>query len=112
MRYRLANASLFLDGSYIPVHVTGDHADRVVAFARRHGNAWCMLVVPRITQPIAPPEQPPIAQVWGDTALEIPDGMPLSWRNVMTSEEPTSLHIADIFSAVPFALLVPLEQER
>ena len=105
LRFRMRNATLFTAGSYEPVYVTGEHADRVVAFARRHENRVVMLVVPRITAEIAPPEMLPIGAVWGDTRLDLADGMPLVWRNVLTGEEPASVGIADVFGSVPFALL-------
>lgn len=108
LRHRSANAALFTDGEYIPVHATGEHADRVVAFARHREGQWTLLAVPRITAAMAPPEQPPVGSVWGDTALDLPEGMPLSWRNVLTSEEPLSMMLADVFRTIPYAVLEPL----
>jgi (1->4)-alpha-D-glucan 1-alpha-D-glucosylmutase len=107
LRFRAAHASLFANGDYIPVYVTGEHADKVLAFARHHEADWCMIVVPRLTAELAPPEHLPTGSTWGDTALDPADGMPLTWRNVLTGEEPLSLDLSDIFSAVPFAVLEP-----
>jgi (1->4)-alpha-D-glucan 1-alpha-D-glucosylmutase len=107
LRFRRMRAALCRDGEYIPVHATGEHAERVVAFARHLDGEWVMLVVPRLTASLAPPETPPIGSVWGDTSLDLPDGVPLSWMNVLTNEEPMSLMLADVFRTLPYALLVP-----
>ena len=104
LRLRRAHPDLFTHGEYIPVHAVGTHADRVVAFARRQGDEWCLTVVPRITMPLADGGQLPIGDVWGDTQLDPPDGLPLVWRNVITAETPESLNIADIFAHVPVFL--------
>jgi (1->4)-alpha-D-glucan 1-alpha-D-glucosylmutase len=109
LRFRSANATLFTNGEYIPVYVTGQHADRVVAFARHYEGRWCLLVVPRITAKIAEPEMLPTGDIWGDTTLDLPDGMPLTWRNVLTGDEPISLDLKDVFNAIPFALLTPAD---
>jgi maltooligosyltrehalose synthase len=65
--------------------------------------------VPRITAKIAEPEMLPTGDVWGDTTLDLPDGMPLTWRNVLTGDEPISLDLKDVFNAIPFALLTPAD---
>ncbi len=107
LRFRRAHSPLFRDGEYVPVTVTGEHADRVVAYARRLGDAWCLVAVPRITQPIAPPETPPVGDVWGDTSLVLGDEMPSAWHNVMTGEETESERVADFLRSVPFGLFAP-----
>jgi (1->4)-alpha-D-glucan 1-alpha-D-glucosylmutase len=107
LRFRRAHAQLFEGGEYMPVHVTGTHAERIVAFARKDGDQWCLVVAPRITAPVAPPGSLPVGSVWEDTALDMPDGFPIVWQNVLTREKPASSDIADIFRTVPFALLEP-----
>ena len=88
--------------------MTGTHAERVVAYARRDGDHWCLVVAPRITAPLAPPGSLPVAAVWDDTAIDLPDDFPLAWRNVLTCEEPASADLADIFRTIPLALLQPI----
>ena len=108
LRYRRIRSALFGDGEYIPVHATGSHAERVVAFARRLGDSWCLIAAPRITAPLAPLESLPVGNVWEDTALDLPEGFPIAWRNVLTGEEPVSLDLADIFRTIPLAVLEPV----
>lgn len=86
---------------YVPLEVTGAHADRVVAFAR--------------TAPGESGRQPAVvtlvsmrsAASWGDTAVELPAG---SWRNVLVDDSAefagaASVAVATWFDAFPLAVL-------
>ena len=105
LRFRRARSALFERGEYIPVHAAGTHAERVVAFARRDGDRWCLVVAPRITASLTPFGILPVGRVWEDTRLDLPPDFPLAWRNVLTGEDPASADLADIFRTVPLALL-------
>jgi (1->4)-alpha-D-glucan 1-alpha-D-glucosylmutase len=70
---RRADPELFASGTYVPLAATGEHADRIVAFARQSGSAALIVAVPRLiapmldgcTIPLPPPE------AWRDTELQI-----------------------------------------
>jgi (1->4)-alpha-D-glucan 1-alpha-D-glucosylmutase len=71
---RRAEPELFASGSYVPLAATGEHADRVLAFARQHDAKTLIVAVPRLVAPLLDgcetPLPPPAA--WRDTELQIP----------------------------------------
>ncbi|WP_285421277.1 malto-oligosyltrehalose synthase [Pseudomonas sp. efr-133-TYG-23] len=71
---RSAQPELFRHGSYTPLEVLGQHADRVVAFSREHQGKQLVVVVPRWSHALLENGvQPRIpAQVWGDTRVKLP----------------------------------------
>nr|VVH79222.1 hypothetical protein TUEID40_00369 [Pseudomonas aeruginosa] len=108
---------LFRDGDYLPLEVSGEHAERVLAFARRSRHGCLLVVVPRLacallghaTQPQVP------AEAWGDTCLLLP---PRSLR--MHLQRPVFHHAAaqrrapepvEVLADFPVNLLYRLAQE-
>ena len=84
---RRADADLFLRGDYLPLTASGKAAAHTIAFARRRGEAWALVVVPRLLTGLCAEGEPPIGEsVWGASALVLPDGAPTRWRNVFTGE--------------------------
>ncbi|MFJ4374815.1 malto-oligosyltrehalose synthase [Pseudomonas japonica] len=67
-------AELFQRGAYLPLEVQGQHAERVLAFARVNDEQRAVVIVPRLAcallgnaaQPLIP------AQNWGDTRVLLP----------------------------------------
>lgn len=72
---RAAHPSLFSQGSYQPLTVTGRHAAQVLAFLRSHGDEHLLVIVPRLAAGLlAEHDLPHVpAQRWGDTAVVLPD---------------------------------------
>jgi (1->4)-alpha-D-glucan 1-alpha-D-glucosylmutase len=84
---RRADADLFLRGDYLPLSASGTGAAHTIAFARRWGEAWALVAVPRLAASLATEGEPPVGEaVWGESALALPDGAPTRWRNVFTGE--------------------------
>jgi len=71
---RSAQPELFRHGSYTPLEVLGQHADRVVAFSREHQGKQLVVVVPRWSHALLENGVKPLipAQVWGDTRVKLP----------------------------------------
>ncbi|MHA6493126.1 malto-oligosyltrehalose synthase [Pseudomonas borbori] len=71
---RDAHSALFRLGDYQPLSVTGEHADRLLAFARHYDGAYLIVVVPRLAAPLLDnyptPHVPP--ERWADTRIELP----------------------------------------
>jgi (1->4)-alpha-D-glucan 1-alpha-D-glucosylmutase len=113
---------VFSAGQYVPLEATGDAAENLFAFARRHENQWVVVATPRnfhrLThrgngQHAAPTAgQPPHAD-WRDTRVILPADSPPSWRCEIsgrtleaTAEHDTlNLRAADLFDILPVALL-------
>ncbi len=118
LQFRRDNEELFRDGAYLPLHVAGEQAQHVLAYARRLGNRFAIIAVPRLSvRLLGARAGPPVgAEVWGDTRIEIPkrlhaeDGM---LRNVLDGDslpvarddDGTHLLAASVLSCFPVALL-------
>jgi (1->4)-alpha-D-glucan 1-alpha-D-glucosylmutase len=80
---RPQHAALFASGSYMPLAVSGTHADRVIALERRDGDTSLVVVVPRCAAALG---FPPVGERWGDTHVAIGEGTGRV-RNVFTGCE-------------------------
>ncbi|MBV9126507.1 MAG: malto-oligosyltrehalose synthase, partial [Verrucomicrobia bacterium] len=104
---------LFRSGSYLPMEATGQHAENVVAFRRRHAGRELLVALPRLTANLG---TPPIGERWGDTALALPREVAnddTRWRHLFTGAKldlfahGKSLPLATtLFADFPFAVLV------
>ena len=99
---------LFTEGDYQPLAVAGEHADRVVAFARRLGSSVAVTVVPRAAARILRADSIVFESAnWVNTSLALPrDGPLVAAVGDGSLERPDStVSIAKLFDQVPFALL-------
>ena len=109
LQVRQAYASLFKDGSYLPLTVSGTFANSIVAFARCHQGHTIVAVAPRFLTSVVEPETLPLGPVWKDTQVELPSEWGSEWKNLITAENILSngdLPVSDIFQQFPGALLV------
>ncbi|HYG87414.1 MAG TPA: malto-oligosyltrehalose synthase [Azospirillum sp.] len=110
---RKREAALFAIGEYRPVEAVGEHAERIVAFLRRAGNGFVLVVAPRLVLPLMRESKRPLplAEAWGDTALmlpELPEGAaPVDVFTGRTLDLPADgrLSVADLLDRFPLALL-------
>jgi len=118
---------LLSQGAYLPLAVRGAHASSVIAFARRHGNAWAVVVASRLAArllraerdagagdaegargdlPLVDPER------WADTAVEMPSDLSaralFDWLSPAAPkvDENGLLYLRDALAATPVAVLV------
>jgi (1->4)-alpha-D-glucan 1-alpha-D-glucosylmutase len=108
---RRANPTLFLDGAYEPLAVTGPRANHAVAFVRRLDEHEVVVAVPRLTIGLTRGEGAPLGDVWGDTRLVLPGtAADNRYRDAFSDEillaQDAHLRLADVFAAFPVALLV------
>ncbi len=117
LRCRRDHPGLFSAGVYLPLEIAGTHTDHVFAFARRAGDQWAIVAVPRLlTHLVADLDQPPLGPaVWLDTRLKLADIDPSPrWRNIFTGERVSaserdgvlSLPAAALFAHCPVAVLL------
>ena len=99
---------LFGEGDYITLNVTGERKNNIVTFARRKGGLWALVIAPRLLTTLVNPGEFPLGNVWGDTALEVPEGSPTVWHNVFTGNEIKGerLLISEILKHYPVGLLI------
>jgi (1->4)-alpha-D-glucan 1-alpha-D-glucosylmutase len=74
LQFRRSHEELFRDGEYLPLRVTGDHAAKVCAFARRHHDSLAVVVAPRLYRRLVGerPDPPLGDEIWGNTRIELP----------------------------------------
>src|SRR5205085_11276549 len=109
LQARRENRELFDQGDYLPLRVTGRHAEHVVAFARRQGARLAVVVAPRLLVSLVGDDELPVGEVWRDTAVEVPDGAAGAWQNLFTGESlkaAKQLAVADALRRFPVALLI------
>jgi (1->4)-alpha-D-glucan 1-alpha-D-glucosylmutase len=106
---------LLSQSTYLPLTVRGAHASNVIAFARRHGNAWAVVVASRLAagllddqgdMPLVDPQK------WADTAVEMPSDLSaralFDWLSPAAPkvDENGRLYLRDALAAMPIAVLV------
>ena len=103
---RRSHADLFSEGEYIPLRAAGARQDHIIAFARRLGDQWSFVAVPRLVAKLTRAGSAPLgAKVWQDTMIELPPEAPSHWTNALTGEEVTSpVLAANLFSTLPVAV--------
>jgi (1->4)-alpha-D-glucan 1-alpha-D-glucosylmutase len=112
---RRERASLFRDGEYVPLAVTGTRAEHVCAFARILGEDCVVAIVPRLTCRLLEGQTilPVGAAVWGDTRIDLsPLKSQRAWNDVLTgnsvelaADSGPSLPLAAALDPLPLALL-------
>ena len=125
LNYRKEHHALFKDGSYTPLAADGSLKDLVCAFARLGEDEAVITVVPRfLTRLLKSVSEKPFGKdLWGDTAITIPDEIAAkAYRNIFTGETITTteqngkrrLPIGEVFANFPVALLTasPLALEE
>jgi (1->4)-alpha-D-glucan 1-alpha-D-glucosylmutase len=96
-------AAVFTDGSYLPLEVTGPHRDEIVAFARISGREAVIVATGRLFGRATDAGRHwPDAAAW-DASVSFQQFRNV--RNLLTVRDGTSAQIADIFDAVPIAVL-------
>lgn len=113
---RWAYQDLFNDSSYVPLETKGEFKNNVIAFLRKHNSKeQTITVVPRFLTSVITSTQLPLGKdIWKDTAIELPEGLILHWRNVFTGEMlevSNHLNISDLFKEFPLALLTSKDDE-
>jgi len=100
LRARCARA--FTDGAYTPIAADGEHAARVIAFARGQDVA---VVVPRLVLPLTlGGTRPPVGAAWTDTQVALGEGR---WRDCLTGyiHDGGTTPVAHLLRELPVALL-------
>jgi (1->4)-alpha-D-glucan 1-alpha-D-glucosylmutase len=116
LQFRRAHEALFRDGEYLPLRVSGDHAAKICAFARRHHDHLAIVVAPRLYRRLLGERvDPPLGtDVWGNTSIELPRGYGSSgsFASVLGGDEapaqhgsPAGLTVGNVLSHFPVALL-------
>jgi (1->4)-alpha-D-glucan 1-alpha-D-glucosylmutase len=100
--------TLFLNGGYHPLEVSGERARRIVAFSRSSGTSSLVVVAARFFAGCDAPDGFD-ADAWGDTTVRHPRATPEPMTELFTGRQVTlgrEFRVADFLSPLPFAVLV------
>ncbi|WP_028219548.1 malto-oligosyltrehalose synthase [Paraburkholderia oxyphila] len=106
---------LLREGEYWPLEVRGALAAHALAFARRHGNTWAVVIGTRHAAALLEGDLPLVESTrWDDTAVVLPKGCPAAdlhdWlsdakRAATKHDQDNVLYLRDVLSAMPVAVL-------
>lgn len=102
LELRRTKQPLFDLGSYVPIVARGKFSENVVAFARRHGDDWILIVTGRFYSKVG---KVPVGERWTNTSLQLPADAPQAWRNILTGEITDGRALEAVFATLPFAIL-------
>jgi (1->4)-alpha-D-glucan 1-alpha-D-glucosylmutase len=73
LQLRQAWHAMLLQAEYLPLEVRGERAPHVVAYARRNGPQWLVVVAARLYASLGlQPDELPLGERWGDTEVVWP----------------------------------------
>jgi (1->4)-alpha-D-glucan 1-alpha-D-glucosylmutase len=86
LQARNTERQLFQYGDYIPLKVTGELSDRVIAFGRQFEGKMAISIAPRFFVGLVSPGERPLGQdIWKDTSIQLPPSAPTNWTNAITA---------------------------
>jgi (1->4)-alpha-D-glucan 1-alpha-D-glucosylmutase len=110
LRFRRDHPDIFRDGNYRSIGASGTFANCAISFVREHDNKWVVVIAPRLVTRLG---FPPTGEKWQDTALELPELLPLETaHDIFTGRKVTignrRINLGEALSALPFAALTNL----
>ncbi|MDU3715043.1 MAG: malto-oligosyltrehalose synthase [Klebsiella michiganensis] len=112
LRLRQRHSALFHYGDWVPLKVTGDREENLIAYARINDEEALIVVVPRLAFDVAAhglADSP--ARLWGNTAVAIPEDLAgRHYRDALTGENRLVQEALDLASATGW--LVTLISEK
>lgn len=106
---------IFDEGEYLPVTVSPEYKEQVVAYIRRRNDKWVMVAVPCQVASLAYNDGFPIGEpYWKNAFLSLPDGAPSQWKSIYTGEETKGDHqllLKDVFAHLPVGILTNFADE-
>jgi (1->4)-alpha-D-glucan 1-alpha-D-glucosylmutase len=108
LQLRQQHGEMLKSAEYLPLDIQGQAAEHVVAFARRSGAHWVVVVATRLHASLELPQgQAPVGSVWGDTALVWPAG-----DNADAAAPPAGAQLVDALSGRTWSVGAPGTEAR
>ena len=92
--------------------VEGEHAERIIAFARELDGDWLVVVAARLSSPLLADSQIPQipAQRWGDTLVRVPEAlnghaMERLFDGTTVTPKQAGLRVTEVLQQLPVAVL-------
>lgn len=116
LQLRKQYETLFRDGDYLPLQVSGTHAQRICAFARQSENQLLVVIVQRLAGPLgAVRGELPLGERWADSWIDIPQAAGRTGVDVFSkihmsvahaeSAMGSGLAAATVFAIAPFSVI-------
>lgn len=109
LKIRRENPELFEKGEYMPLRVSG--AEGILAFARRKGDRWLVVVVPVLVTPLFQKESlSPKSKVLESAMVHLPRKAPGQWENIYTGDQVegnAGIDLEPLLKEFPVVLLQP-----
>jgi (1->4)-alpha-D-glucan 1-alpha-D-glucosylmutase len=116
LEHRREQPGLYSRGAYLPLHVDGPHANRVVAFARHYEGKAVVGGAPRLVAAMMGDsgERLPIGEAWESTSILLPPELSRAdWSDRLTGQRSTAreengrhvLPLSEVLSTLPLGLL-------
>ncbi|WP_323815737.1 malto-oligosyltrehalose synthase [Cellvibrio sp. NN19] len=88
LNLRREMSNVFTSGDYLPLQVAGDHAEKIISFARRLEHQWIIVVAPRLCAHMLVGQPTPYISpdAWGDTRLVLPSSAPQNFTGLFSRE--------------------------
>lgn len=110
LQARQQNLTLFQQGDYQPLAVTGSKSDHLIAFGRQFEGQQMIAIASRFFTRLVQPGAFPIGgEVWQDTAIQLPSNWAGQWTNSITNQSVEAgdrLVVSKILAEFPVALLI------
>ncbi len=107
-------SSLFEDGRYLSLKVSGAQEGHLFAFARLLGREAVITVIVRFCMDITAPGLFPLGkETWGDTVIHIPEELSGTFRDAFSGERVNAagaLEVSKILKDFPVSLLLPADR--
>lgn len=108
VKLRKEHRALASDGSYVPLKVTGRFRNNILAFARRSGEEWIVVVVPLNLAETGDISEFVVGSFdWSDTKIHLLSNHSVAWKHILTGSQGEGMDIAvnTIFSDLPMAII-------
>ncbi|PIU19747.1 MAG: malto-oligosyltrehalose synthase [Elusimicrobia bacterium CG08_land_8_20_14_0_20_59_10] len=99
---------VFEKGGYTPLAAEGAYKESLIAFTRSLGDRHVLVAAPRFVSGLTAEGAAPLGNLWKDTRLLLPPGLPGSWTETLSGKQLEAggeLRAADLFRHFPCALL-------
>lgn len=111
---RCQQPDLFRYGDYQPLRTHGSHAQRLIAFSRRHGDQVAITLVPRLAAPLLRDSDTPLIPPynWDDTLIDLPDAPLVSALTGTAVNSGAAVPVSELLASVPVNLLVSMDSQE
>ncbi len=107
LQVRNSFKEVFEVGEYIPLEVSGKYLETVLAFARKQGDKYVLVIVPVLVTGLFDHDLNLKNSVGEEEILKLPEGFPQEWKNAFSEEifDIKQFSAGDLFEHFPVALL-------